>query len=175
MFLQRIFFVLLYLSIRSYLCSKKDNYCSIDLRKKTEKEFLPILFLFSIESTVLSINIRVSRVFLDKLASRFNIVAHQHRENFVGLGCILDCHLLQQSVRRVHRRFPKLFGIHFTQTFVTLRVQGRCVLVASHVFVDESLTLLLGVAIFREFLVGAFVERRRGDVEVSALNPCKTV
>ena len=49
-------------------------------------------------------------------------------------------------------------------------MQGCSVLVASDILVDEGLTLLLGVAVLRELLEGAFIKRWGSDVEVSLLN-----
>ena len=49
-------------------------------------------------------------------------------------------------------------------------MQGRRVLVASHILIDEHLTLLLGVAVLRELLIGTLIQRRRSDIEVSALD-----
>ena len=49
-------------------------------------------------------------------------------------------------------------------------MQGSRVFVASHILVDECLTLLLGVAVLRHLLERTLVKRRCGNVEMSALN-----
>ncbi len=118
----------------------------------------------------LCVDIGVCGVLLDELAARLYIVAHEHGEDFVGLGGILDGDLLQETGLRIHRCLPQLFGVHLTETFVALGVEGGGVLVAGNILVDEGLTLLFGVAVLRELLVRTLVERRRCDVEVPFLD-----
>ena len=47
----------------------------------------------------------------------------KHGEDFVGLDRVVDADLQQRARFRIHRRFPKLLGIHFAQAFVTLNGQ----------------------------------------------------
>ena len=70
----------------------------------------------------LGIDVCVGGILLNEFTARFYVVAHEHREDFVGLGSILDCHLLQESCFRVHIGLPKLLRINFTHTFVALCV-----------------------------------------------------
>ena len=79
-----------------------------------------ILFL----TVVLCVDIRVMRISLDELAAGRNLVAHQHREDAVGFGGVLDVHLAQDARVGVHRRLPQLVGVHLAETFVTLDVHA---------------------------------------------------
>ena len=45
----------------------------------------------------LSIYISINSVLLDKLAARTYIVAHKHGEHIIGIGGILERHLLEQT------------------------------------------------------------------------------
>jgi hypothetical protein len=58
---------------------------------------------------------------------------------------------------RIHRGAGQLFRIHFTQTFVTLRVNGA--FVASGVLFDKTLALLIVPAVFFYFAFFAEIER----------------
>ena len=106
---------------------------------------------------VLCVDVGVGGILLDELATGLYVVAHQHGEDLVGLGGVLDGDLLQQTVLGIHGGLPELLGVHLTKTFVALCVQGRSVLVASHILVDEGLALLLGVAVLRELLISTFI------------------
>ena len=44
---------------------------------------------------MLCIDIRIGSILFDELSSRFHVVAHQHGEYLVSLGCVLDGDLLQ--------------------------------------------------------------------------------
>ena len=118
--------------------------------------------------SVLRVDVGVGGVSLDELTAGLHIVAHEHGEDLVGFGCILDAHLLQQAVGGIHGGLPELFGVHLTKTFVALCVQSRRVLVASHILINKGLALLLGVAVLRNLLIGALIERRCSDVEVAS-------
>ena len=57
---------------------------------------------------------------LNKLTARTNLITHKHRENPVGLGRILNRHLLQDAGCGVHSGLPQLVLVHLTKTFVPL-------------------------------------------------------
>ena len=52
------------------------------------------------------IHICIFCIFLNKLPSRWYLIAHQHGEEYISLYGRLDTHLLQQPVRRVHGGYP---------------------------------------------------------------------
>ncbi len=63
---------------------------------------------------------------LDERFARSDVGAHKHIEDFVGFSRVVDGNLLENAARRIHGRLPELFGVHFTETFVTLDVDfGR--------------------------------------------------
>src|SRR6185295_3277694 len=63
-------------------------------------------------------------VALDELTARLDDIAHQPREDLVGLAEIADLHLQQRARLLVERRLPELLGIHFAQTFVALHADA---------------------------------------------------
>ena len=118
----------------------------------------------------LCVDIGVCCVLLDELSAWLHIVAHQHRENLVSLSCILDGNLLEQACCWVHSGFPKLLWVHLTQTFVSLGVD-ILIFGAVAILVDESLALLLGIAVFAHLVaVCTLVERWGCDIQVAFLN-----
>ena len=109
------------------------------------------------QQQILCINVSICGVLLNEFASRFNVITHQHGEDFVGFSSILYGYLLQEARLRIHGCLPKLLGIHLSQTFVALCVQALVVFFSFNILVNESLTLLLRVAIFTRFLIGTLV------------------
>ena len=115
----------------------------------------------------LCVDIGISSVLLNELAAWFHVVAHQHRENLVSLSCILDGNLLEQACCWVHSGFPKLLWVHLTQTFVSLGVD-ILVFLSLAVFVEECLSLLLGVAVLAHLAtISTFVERWCRDIQMA--------
>ena len=53
----------------------------------------PGLIVLTAEKKNLNIDIRVSRVVFNKLATWRNIITHQHRENMIGLRWVFDGYL----------------------------------------------------------------------------------
>ena len=100
----------------------------------------------SFAHTALCVDIRVCSVLFYELSSRLNVVAHQHGEYLIGIGGVLYCNLLEQPCGGVHGGVPQLFGVHLTETFVPLRVDG--VGIAVSILLYELQSLLLGVSIF---------------------------
>ena len=77
----------------------------------------------------------VGGVLLDELAAGIHVLAHEHREDAVGLGGVADVDALEQSVLGIHGGLPQLLGVHLTQTFESLHCHA--VLVAAGIGVDE--------------------------------------
>ena len=72
--------------------------------------------------------LHAQRVVLDEAAARLDLVAHQRREDLVGLVGVLDTDLQQRARLRVHRRFPELLRVHLTEPFVALHVESLAAL-----------------------------------------------
>lgn len=64
--------------------------------------------------------LRNQGIVFDEGAARFDFVAHQGNEHFVGGDGVFDAHFQQTAHGGIHRGFPKLFGVHLAQTFVSL-------------------------------------------------------
>src|SRR5688572_26575062 len=62
----------------------------------------------------------VLRVLLDVLAAGADGLSHEDGKEGVRRGRILDRDLSQDPPRGVHRRFPKLLGVHFPEALVAL-------------------------------------------------------
>ena len=62
----------------------------------------------------------VQRVRLDELAPRLDGVAHEDREDLVGLDGVLDAHLQEAARGRVHRRLPERLGVHLAEALVAV-------------------------------------------------------
>src|SRR5690554_7796759 len=114
------------------------------------------------------VDIRVGGVFLDELAARRHLFAHQHGEDDIGIGRILDGYLFQGTVLGIHRGIPKLLGVHFTQPFVPLCMYS--VLVAFGILVNKCAALPFIVTILLDFPPFHKVERRCSDIHVSAFD-----
>ena len=113
----------------------------------------------------LRVYIRICRVFLYELAAWSYIVSHQHGEDIVYVGGIVNCYLFQNTRFRVHCCFPQLFGIHLTQTFVSLCMDS--VFLSVTIFLNECLACFFGVAVFTDFSFAAFIQWRIGNVQMS--------
>ena len=77
---------------------------------------------------------------------RLDLVPHQHREDLIGRRGVLERHPLQGPGRRVHRRLPKLVGVHLAEALEP--GQLRTVLGQVHhgaVQVDEGERLLAAI------------------------------
>ena len=62
----------------------------------------------------------LQRIQLNKRPARFHVIPHQRHENLIRGDRVFDLHFEQAADGWVHRGFPQLFRIHFTQTFVAL-------------------------------------------------------
>ena len=62
----------------------------------------------------------VECVVLDKLAARFDVLAHERSENLIALHDVFERYLKQSTCIYVHRGFPQLLGIHLAQALIAL-------------------------------------------------------
>ena len=99
----------------------------------------------------------VAGIPLDEVAARLDLVAHQHREHLVGSGGVLDGHLLEDAVRRVHGRLAQLARVHLAEALEPLEVEALLGQLE-----DGGAQLLEGVHDLLE-LAHAHRERRRAD------------
>src|SRR3954470_935360 len=60
------------------------------------------------------------RVVLDELAAWLDLVTHQGREDLARGNRVLDLHLEQDALLRIHRGLPQLLGVHLAQALVAL-------------------------------------------------------
>ena len=52
------------------------------------------------------------RIVLDKLTTRFNLIAHKNGENAVCFRSVFQMNLQNSTCRRIHGCFPQLAGVH---------------------------------------------------------------
>src|SRR6476620_9677643 len=71
--------------------------------------------------TIASLDIEIrhlQRIVLDEVAARLDHVAHQGREDLVGLVGMVDLDLQQGARLRIEGGLPKLVGLHLAQPLV---------------------------------------------------------
>jgi hypothetical protein len=78
-------------------------------------------------------------VLFDELPPRLNGITHENRKNFSGLYGVFDLNLKESSSLGIHGGFPQLFGVHFTETLITLYMQ--VLLAKLHHVVDQFPTI----------------------------------
>src|ERR1700719_4941049 len=61
----------------------------------------------------------------DERAAGLDVLAHQHAEQLIGLGRVIQGHLQQDPAGRVHRGFPQLVGVHLAQALEPLYAVPR--------------------------------------------------
>src|SRR5947207_12620387 len=74
---------------------------------------------------ILPLNIEeldLQRVLLDELPTRLDLLAHEDREHPLGLDGVLDGHLEQRPLRRVHGGLPELLRVHLAQSLEALNI-----------------------------------------------------
>jgi hypothetical protein len=59
-------------------------------------------------------------VALDERAALLDVLAHEHAEQLVGRGCVVDRGLQQHPALRVHRGLPQLARRHLAETLEAL-------------------------------------------------------
>ena len=100
----------------------------------------------------LRVYIRICRVFLYELMAWSYIVSHQHGEDIVYVGGIVNCATcFRIRVSGVHCCFPQLFGIHLTPN-LCIAVYGFRFLVRHHIL-NECLACFFGVTVFTDFFL----------------------
>src|SRR5260370_30484609 len=67
----------------------------------------------------------VPRVPGDERAARLDVLAHQHAEQLVGLGRVIERYLQQDPPRPVHRGVPQLARVHLPQALEPLHALPR--------------------------------------------------
>ena len=58
----------------------------------------------------------------DEVATAFDVVAHQHAHDHVGLGGLFDGDLQQRAGLRVNGCLSEFLPVHFTETFQALEL-----------------------------------------------------
>src|SRR3954454_6566334 len=65
------------------------------------------------------------RVVLDERAPVLDDLAHQLREQHLGLRGVLDRHLLERARLRVHRGLAQLLGVHLAEALEPVQPDAR--------------------------------------------------
>src|SRR6202012_2738970 len=114
-------------------------------------------------------------VALDERTPGLDVFTHQHAEQLVRLGRVIQRHLKEPPVGRVHGGFPQLGRVHLTETLEPLYpVAGTRVLLARRdAGLDQQVPLGVAVGVLR--LVAAalpldLVQRRLGQVHMTGLD-----
>src|ERR1019366_9469584 len=90
-------------------------------------------------------------VSLDERPPCFDVLAHQHAEQLVGLRRVVERHLPQDALGRVHRGFPQLARVHLAQALVPLDAVLRPRVPATRLDarLDDRVPLPVGVDVVR--------------------------
>src|SRR5450759_805888 len=103
---------------------------------------------------------------LDEQPPRLHFIAHQPREDVVGLYCIMDVDLDKRTTLRIHRCVPELLRIHLAEPLVALDVQ-RGLPVAVTKARGDLVALLHAVRVIRFLALRDAEEGRLRDVHVA--------
>ena len=103
---------------------------------------------------------------LDETLARGHFFAHQFGKHLVGFHEILDAHFQHLARFRVHRGFPKLFGVHFAQALVARHFGLALRLVVG----QHPVFFLIAVGVFDAAAGFQAVQRRLGDVEKAVVD-----
>src|SRR5437763_271696 len=116
---------------------------------------------------LLRIDERVLRVLLDELTPAFDVFPHQHGEDLVGDGRVLQGDAHQRAGLGVHGRPPQLLGEHLTQALESSRRRRRLLALLSDqlvaLFVAEDVVHLARAETDR-------IQRRLRRVDVPAFD-----
>src|SRR3954466_13423002 len=63
-------------------------------------------------------------VALDEVAARLDLVAHEHREDPVGAGSVVDAHAGEGAVAGIHGRLAQLVGVHLAEALEALQADA---------------------------------------------------
>src|ERR1700694_873342 len=97
---------------------------------------------------------------LDEAFAWIHFGAHQDVEDLVGFDRVFDLDPQQHAILGIHSGFPKLLGVHLTETFV-----ARDLRFPLHLR-KFAVLLLVGVRVRDLFAARDLVQRRLRDVEV---------
>ena len=99
---------------------------------------------------------------LDEALAGRHRATHQHVEGLVGPDSVVDGHLEQCALVGVHRRVPKLLGVHLAQALVALDLESLALQFGSH-----PLQLLVAVDPLDIVSLPDRIEWRLGNVEIT--------
>src|SRR5579863_1225095 len=68
--------------------------------------------------------LHIERVVFDELAPRLHLVAHEDREDLVGLHCVVEAHLQHHARVRIERGLPQLARVHLAEALVALELHA---------------------------------------------------
>src|SRR5919106_6260879 len=86
-------------------------------------------------------------VALDERAARLDVLAHQDREEIVGLGGVVEGDLAEDAVLLVHRRDAQFLGVHLAETLEALDRVLPDALAALAAHLDQRVALAVGVRV----------------------------
>ncbi|MPN29096.1 hypothetical protein SDC9_176547 [bioreactor metagenome] len=94
------------------------------------------------------------------------MIPHQHVQCFVSFDGIIDSHLQEVTVLRVHGRIPQLFCIHLSKPFITLDAWFWRVRDGGQVLFQ----FLISIEIFLFFALLHLIQRRLCNIHISSFN-----
>src|SRR6478735_5796894 len=116
--------------------------------------------------------LHVAGVLLDERPTRLDVLTHEHGEDLVGLGGVVERDLQQRAAVLVHRRLAELLVVHLAEALVALdRVVLRQAPALALAELAQAVALAVAVG---ELVVGVAPaqaeERRLREVDVAGLD-----
>src|SRR5947209_20163732 len=106
---------------------------------------------------------------LNKPLPRSHLITHQHIENLISLHRLLNRHLQNRPLSRIHRRIPQSLRIHLPQTLVAANLRLLAA-VLSLVLVNQHVTFLISINVLNLLPPTDMEERRLRYIHVPLCN-----
>ena len=115
--------------------------------------------------TLSVIDISELSILLDEFLTGFDLITHEKRECLIGSLSIIKSNAEELTGKRVHCSIPELLGAHLAETLESLDKR-----ILPLVFSFDLLNLLLVISIICFVALIYLIERRAGDIDISAVN-----
>src|SRR2546421_2955772 len=106
---------------------------------------------------------------LNKPLPRSHLITHQHIENLISLHRLLNRHLQNRPLRRIHRRIPQRLRIHLPQTHVATNLRLLATMLGL-ILVTQHVTFLVSINVLHLLPLTDMEKRRLRYIDVPLCN-----